>query len=197
MFIVEHLEPLSEWVLLEYTHISKVWDKQVLFTNVKNEKERAVLNGLGKAVSESITEMTGDIIVMDLKGKTPFKTEDVVKDTMLVIGGICGNFKPTGRTWEQITSKLKNARVRHLGQKHLTTDTAAIAVKLITDGKKLEELSFTEGIEIEIEENVRVELPYGYLIKNGEPILTPGLIELLTEELLMEDSNKELEKVSK
>lgn len=183
MLVVEHLESLSEWVMLEYEHISKVWDCSVLFTNVKNKKEREVLEKLGKVEKRSVTGMKGDIIVLDLRGEEDLKTEDIGPDTMLVIGGICGNFKPQGRTWDAITSKMPEAKVRRLGKIHLTTDTAAIAVRLIQTGKKISELKFTNELEIEIEKNASVELPYGYLMLDGKPLVTPGLIELLRREL--------------
>jgi len=36
--IIEHCEPeLSEWLLLEYKHAAKIWDSNVIFTNVHDE----------------------------------------------------------------------------------------------------------------------------------------------------------------
>ena len=180
MLVVEHLERLSEWVWLEYSHLARFWEGELLFTNVRSPEERRKLERLGKVEQRSVVELPGEKVVLDPRGKDPLRTEDTV-GKMLVIGGICGDFELHHRTEKFISSRME-AEVRNLGPRQLTTDTAAIAVKLIAGGKRLEDLEFTDSLEIELDRRMRVELPYGYLLVDGKPLITPGLVELLERE---------------
>src|SRR3989344_2037027 len=58
-FIIEHLEPkLYEWCLIEYKHISKlVGKKNLIFTNIKNQKDISKLRKLGSVKKESVAEL--------------------------------------------------------------------------------------------------------------------------------------------
>jgi len=64
----------------------------------------------------------------------------------------------------------------------MSTDTAVIVTKMIIDGKKLSELQFQDGAEIEINDNESVDLPYKYLVVDGKILLAPGLAELLKKQ---------------
>ena len=57
MFVIEHLEPkLSKWVLIEYSHISKIIGKRnLIFTNVRKSSEK--LNKIGKTERKKISEL--------------------------------------------------------------------------------------------------------------------------------------------
>ena len=54
--------------------------------------------------------------------------------------------------------------------------------KIVLDGKKLDELEFVDELEIQLGEHHSQILPYRYLVKGGQPLLTPGLIEYLMNE---------------
>jgi ribosome biogenesis SPOUT family RNA methylase Rps3 len=64
----------------------------------------------------------------------------------------------------------------------MSTDTAVIVTKFIVDGKKLSDLKFQDGIEIELAENESILLPYKYLLRNGKPLLPPGLVDMLKKQ---------------
>jgi len=186
--VIEHLENLSYWVWLEYMHLSRAWRGKVLFTNVRKREEREKLRRLGDVSDKSIVALADKfdkVIVLDPLAEKELSPDDISEDSALVIGGICGDFELTGRTFESITSKLsdkENVDVRNLGKKQLTTDTAAIVALLIANGKELGELEFTDAVEIELFPGVRVELPYGYLVLDGRPLLTPGLVQIFEAE---------------
>ncbi len=183
LLVVEHLERLSYWVWLEYLHLSRAWGKQVLFTNVKDPDERRKLSRLGFVEERSVAELDfDDVIVLDPAAPSPLSPDDVHDRTAIVIGGICGEFRLTGKTGRLVTSGVPNARVRNLGSKQLTTDTAALAALLISSGKPLDQLSFTDSVEVEVTPGSSVELPYGYLLVDGRPLITPGLVQIFEAE---------------
>ena len=191
--IIEHLEEkLTRWLLLEYSHASRWWNEEVIFTNVKNGKEQ--LSNLGVVYSSRFYELIREeeaVIVLDPKAEKPLKTSDFKNARYVIIGGICGEEKMRGRTSKFITSiamkKLRNIAVRNLGKVQLPIDQAAIAAKLIKDGMNLEQIEMVEGLTITLEEDKDfkrvVELPYGYVILNGKPAITPEFVEFLKEGL--------------
>ena len=65
---------------------------------------------------------------------------------------------------------MKNSQARNLGDKQFPTDNAVLVVKKIFDGKKLEEIRFTNNIELEIKEGESVVMPYRYVFENGPAI---------------------------
>ncbi|KPU64011.1 hypothetical protein EP1X_02160 [Thermococcus sp. EP1] len=178
--VIEHLEEISEWLWLEYSHVSKWWGNKLIFTNVR-EDEREKLAKLGSVVSESVVRFPFDrskIIVLDLQAEEELKPEDIEEDTIIVVGGILGDAVPKGRTKEFITSKMEGVKVRHIGKPQYSIDGASIVAKLIADGKRLKEIEYEENPTIRLDEFSEITLHYAVPKLDGKLLLTPGLIEL-------------------
>ena len=197
--VIEHLEDISEWLWLEYSHVAKWWGDNLIFTNVR-EDEREKLAKLGNVLSESVTKFPFDrskIIVLDLQAEEELKPEDIEENTIIIVGGILGNAIPTGRTKEFITSKMEGVKVRHIGKPQYSIDGASIVAKLIADGKRLKEIEYEENPTIKLDEFSEMTLHYAVPKLDGKLLLTPGLIELQKKELGFDDdaiSDEELDR---
>ena len=177
LIVIENLEPITEWVLLEYRHASKIAMGNIIFTNVDDKR----LEKLGKVYRESFTEVVepDKTIILDPSAEKPLRTEDFEKYRYFVIGGICGDYPPKNRTKEIISSRLPAVERRNLGKKQLTTDSAILMVMLIYAGERIEDIEVTDSVEIRYSENESTVLPFGYIVMENRVIITPGLIELL------------------
>ncbi|WP_456398039.1 hypothetical protein [Palaeococcus sp. (in: euryarchaeotes)] len=196
--VIEHLEDISEWLWLEYSHVAKWWGDNLIFTNVR-EDEREKLAKLGNVLSESVTKFPFDrskIIVLDLQAEEELKPEDIEENTIIIVGGILGNAIPTGRTKEFITSKMEGVKVRHIGKPQYSIDGASIVAKLIADGKRLKEIEYEENPTIKLDEFSEMTLHYAVPKLDGKLLLTPGLIELQKKELGFDEeiNDEELDK---
>ncbi|ASI99993.1 hypothetical protein [Thermococcus gorgonarius] len=192
--VIEHLEEISDWLWLEYSHVAEWWKEKLIFTNVR-EDEREKLAKLGSVLTESVTRFPFDrskIIVLDLQAEEELKPEDIDDDTIIVVGGILGDTVPRGRTKEFITSKMEGVRVRHIGKPQYSIDGASIVAKLIADGKRLEEIEYEENLTIKLDEFSEITLHYAVPKLNGKLLLTPGLIELQKRELGYTDADEEI-----
>ncbi|MBS3113959.1 hypothetical protein J4448_02575 [Candidatus Woesearchaeota archaeon] len=61
----------------------------------------------------------------------------------------------------------------------MPTDTAIYVAKKILDGIKLSDFKFVDELEIEINENESVTLPFRYVIENNKLIINEKLVEYL------------------
>jgi len=183
--VIEHLEEISDWLWLEYKHVSEWWGDKLIFTNVL-PREREKLAKLGSVICESVTKFPLDrsrVIVLDLQAEEELKPEDITEDTLIVVGGILGDAVPRGRTKEFITSRMEGVKVRHIGKPQFSIDGASIVAKLIAEGKRLEEIEYVESPTIKLDEFSEITLHYAVPKLNGKLLLTPGLIELQKREL--------------
>ncbi len=183
--VIEHLEEISDWLWLEYKHVSEWWGDRLIFTNVLPE-ERERLAKLGSVIGESVTRFPFDrskIIVLDLQAEEELKPEDIEEETIIVIGGILGDAVPRGRTREFITSKMEGVKVRHIGKPQFSIDGASIVAKLIAEGRRLEEIDYEENPTIKLDEFSEITLHYAVPKLDGKLLLTPGLIDLQKREL--------------
>ncbi|WP_297556428.1 hypothetical protein [Thermococcus sp.] len=183
--VIEHLEEISDWLWLEYKHVSEWWGDRLIFTNVLPE-ERERLAKLGSVIGESVTRFPFDrskIIVLDLQAEEELRPEDIEEDTIIVVGGILGDAIPRGRTKEFITSKMEGVKVRHIGKPQFSIDGASIVAKLIADGRRLEEIDYEENPTIKLDEFSEITLHYAVPKLDGKLLLTPGLIDLQKREL--------------
>jgi len=179
IFIIEHMEPkVWTWCLLEYSHMSSVVGKENLwFTNVKNGAEK--LKKLGKVFSESVTSMElGSPVILDAEANEKLKPADAKKFTHIIFGGILGDYPARGRT-QDIIIKMQGVATRNMGKEQMSTDTAVLVAHTILSGKHLEDIQFTHHVDIDIKKGESVTLPYKYVIRDGKPILAPGLVEML------------------
>ncbi|WP_457741987.1 hypothetical protein [Thermococcus sp.] len=192
--VIEHLEEISDWLWLEYKHVSEWWGDRLIFANVLPE-EREKLIKLGSVLTESVTKFPFDrskVIVLDLQAEEELKPKDIEEDTVIVVGGILGDAVPRGRTREFITSKMEGVKVRHIGKPQFSIDGASIVAKLIADGKRLEEIEYEENPTIKLDEFSEITLHYAVPKLNGKLLLTPGLIELQKKELGYTETDEEI-----
>ncbi|EEB74002.1 hypothetical protein [Thermococcus sp. AM4] len=192
--VIEHLEEISDWLWLEYKHVSEWWKDRLIFTNVLPE-EREKLAKLGSVIGESVTKFPFDrskIIVLDLQAEEELKPEDIEEDTIIVVGGILGDAVPRGRTKEFITSKMEGVKVRHIGKPQFSIDGASIVARLIADGRRLEEIEYEENPTIRLDEFSEITLHYAIPKLEGKLLLTPGLIELQKRNLGFTEEDEEI-----
>lgn len=183
-FIIEHLEPeLYEWCLIEYEYISKIVGKQnLIFTNVGN-KEKNKLKKFDSVFEKSVSELKlKSICVLSQYSKSTLKTDDKNKFKYFVFGGILGDSPARKRTINLI-QKLKSKKIkfktRNLGNRQMPTDVAVFVAKKILDGKKLNDFKFVDEVEIEINENESVTLPFRYVVDDNKSIIDEKLVEHL------------------
>ncbi len=182
--IIENCEEkLWYWLYLEYKHASDIWERNVIFTNVKDPEMFSILKNLGEVYKESFMELFDDrkIIILDPMAEKPLSQKDFENKDYILVGGILGDREITGKTRELITKKAKNATVRNLGKIQLTIDSAALVAKLIYLGMDLNDIKITNEVEIRLNDVESIILPYGYVIIDDKPLLTPGLIEYLVK----------------
>lgn len=192
--IIEHLEELRDWVLLEYRHASEWWKDKLIFTNVE-EHEREELAKLGGVIPQSVTEFPFDrskLIVLDPFAEEELKPEDIQEDTLIVVGGILGDIEFTGKTKKFITEKMEGVKARHIGSVQFSIDGSAIVAKLIADGKRLEEIEYEEHPTIKLDEFSEITLHYAVPKLDGKLLLTPGLIDLQKRELGYTEADEEI-----
>ena len=184
-FVIEHLEPeLYPWCLIEYKHISRiVGKKSLIFTNIKTKKEQNKLKKYGKVYGNDITDLKlKNICVLSQYSKKTLTAKDKNKFEYFVFGGILGD-NPAKKRTNNIIYQLKKHKIifdtRNLGKKQMPTDTAVYVAKRILEGKKLRDLRFVDELEIEINENESVTLPFKYVVDKNKLIINEKLVEYL------------------
>ncbi|HIK00115.1 TPA: hypothetical protein H1016_01070 [archaeon] len=184
LWVIEHLENLSEWVKLEYAHCSRIIGKRnLLFTNVRAETERSFLRKFGKVEEKSAVELFAKekIIVLEPRAGKFLAGGDFKKYKNILIGRMLGDFPQRGRTFELLTSKLKNAVPRSLGNYQFSIDGAAFVARKI-QLKQEKDLGILNQPEIELSDEHSIELHYAVPVFKGKIIFTPGLVSYLKNE---------------
>ena len=183
-FIIEHLEPeLYEWCLIEYEYISKIVGmKNIFFTNIQ-KRDFSRLRKYGAVYEKSFVELNlKNICVLSQYSKKTLMTNDKNKFQYFVFGGILGDIPAKKRTQELI-NQFKNLKrkfsTKNLGNKQMPTDVAAYVAKKILDGSKLTDLKFIDEVEIKINENEAVNLPFRYVVDKNKLIINEKLVEYL------------------
>lgn len=187
-FVIEHLEPeLFEWCLIEYGHISGIVGKDnLIFTNINCKKDASKLRNLGKVFRERFSELSNALnfnknkvcILSQYAAKTLI-INDKNKFEYFVFGGILGD-KPAKRRTEDIIKEMGQNKIkfeeRNLGSIQMPTDNAVYVSKKILDGTKLSDLKFIDEVEIEINENESVTLPFRYIIDKNRLVISEKLV---------------------
>ncbi len=195
-FVIEHLEPrVSTWVLLEYAHAASIVGRDALVvTNVPGEgRERLRDAGLRLVYGESVADLYEPerLVVLDLKAEEPLRPADILGVDAIVVGGIMGDHPPKGRTWRLLTSRLRGARVRHLGLGQLSVDGAIYVAHMVSRGVELGLIPLVEGVRISWKAPLGLEqevfLPFTYPLVGGKPLLAPGLEEYLRRGAVYEE----------
>ena len=185
IFIIEHLEPeLFEWCLIEYGHISEIVGKQnLIFTNIKNNYYYLKLKKFVNVFEKSISELKFEnLCVLSQYSKSTLTAKDKNKFKYFAFGGILGD-NPAKKRTNNMINELKKRKIkfetRNLGNVQMPTDTAVYAAKKILEGKKLSDFRFADELEIEINENESVKLPFRYIVDGNKLIISEKLVEYL------------------
>ncbi len=182
-FIIEHLEKgLYEWCFIEYKNISKIVGKNnLLFTNIKKNKDFKKLKKLGNVKKESVIKLKlKNACLLDPAAKKTLNPKE--KFDYFILGGILGDFPKQKRTEKYLTSKMKNVEIRNLGNKQMPTDTAVLVTKTITSGKDIKKIEFIDSPTIILKKGKfqeEVNLPYRYILMGNKPLISNGLIKYL------------------
>jgi len=182
LLIIEHCEPtLSEWLMLEYKHTAKLWNGNLMFTRVTDTKTKKILRNLGSVKKENAKDLysSKNCIVLDPQAKKPLTPKDCSSADALIIGGLLGYEKPQGRT-KTLISASSGFHTRHLGPLQLSIDGAGFVIKAICLGLNLNDIEIAKEIEIIHDAVHSTILPFGYPIIENKPVITPGLIEYLS-----------------
>ncbi|MEM2213843.1 MAG: SAM-dependent methyltransferase [Candidatus Nezhaarchaeales archaeon] len=180
LFVIEHLEPrLSKWVLIEYEHASLIVGKDNLaFTNVKRGFK--TLEKLGKVYRESAVELFDNegVIVLDPRADKLLEPSDFNDVESVVVGGILGDHPPRGRTFTLITSKMRRARARSLGNRQFSIDGAIYMALKVAQGVELSDIPVADSLTLKCGD-LEIYLPFSYPLVNGKPVISPKLIDCL------------------
>jgi ribosome biogenesis SPOUT family RNA methylase Rps3 len=182
ILVIEHCEPtLSKWLLLEYAHVAKLWDGDLVFTRVKDKNTAQILQKFGRTDQNKAKNVFSDkrCLILDPQAKKPLSPTDCKTYQVIIIGGLLGYEKPRGRTKMMIT-KETTFKTRHLGKLQLSIDGAAFVTKAICLGMNLKDIEIASEIEIIHDPIHSTILPFGYPIVDNIPIITPGLVKYLT-----------------
>ncbi|KAF8558553.1 DUF431-domain-containing protein [Imleria badia] len=207
-YVIEHMEEdeatpssLPPWVELEYTHMKMLagGSARVLFTHLSQrscaslQEKLASLSGpvaCSEVYTQSILELLKNqdiplskVCLLDPKAERRLEPEDGLEFEWFLFGGILGDDPPRDRT-----SQLRQLGfpTRHLGPVQMTTDTALGVTKRVVDDQiPLDDIPYVEFPTIKFNAKESVEMPFKYIADRpgGEPLLPPGMKELLYEDL--------------
>ncbi|KZT54471.1 DUF431-domain-containing protein [Calocera cornea HHB12733] len=118
------------------------------------------------------------VCLLDPKAPEPLRPGDGELFEWFLFGGILGDDPPRDRTSELRALGFPG---RHLGQVQMTTDTALGVTKRVVVDKGT--LPYVDFPTIRFNARESVEMPFRYLVQGGEPLMPPGMRELLYEDL--------------
>jgi len=193
--------PIPPWVKLEYSHMQILAgsDAQVRFTYLSKSSSESLdatfaVESKNPSLAtfschqESILDLMKisgisieKICLLDPKAERELLPEDGDNFEWFLFGGILGDDPPRDRT---STLRVHGFPSRHLGPIQMTTDTAVGVTKLVVADKiPLPNVHYTDYPTIRFNAKESVEMPFRYIVVNGEPLLPPGMKELLKKDL--------------
>jgi ribosome biogenesis SPOUT family RNA methylase Rps3 len=182
ILVIEHCEStLSPWLLLEYKNVAKLWDGTLVFTRVTEKKTARVLQKYGRIEPRKAMDVFSKkrCLILDPQAKTPFLSRDCQTHDVIIVGGLLGYEKPRGRTKKMITDETRFP-TRHLGERQLSIDGAVFVIKAVCLGLSLKDIEIAHEVEIIHDSIHSTILPFGYPMIDGNPMITPGLVKLLS-----------------
>jgi len=198
LFVIEHLEPeVGRWLYIEYMHSSEIVGKsKIMFTNVKNRNAALLLSKLGKTQFKSFAEIFNpeEVVILDPQAQKLLTPEDFKGKRAVIIGGILGDHPPRGRTRKFLTAKFPKATVRNIGREQFSIDGAVYVAKLVSEGKRLDEIPIMKGLTVKLNEYAEIYLPYAYPLRDGKPVIHKELIEYLRSEEIVQDEERILKR---
>jgi ribosome biogenesis SPOUT family RNA methylase Rps3 len=180
-YVIEHMEPsLFKWCEIEYRNISKIVGKEnLIFTNIK-ARDYKKLEKYGKVYSKSAAELGLELkrtCLLDQSAEKELSKDDSKRFDYMVFGGILGDFPRKERTGK-LNEKLVCEK-RHLGNEQFSTDNAVLVTSLILKGKRLQDINFQDGIEIDTNKGESVCFPFRYILVKGKPFISEELVKFL------------------
>lgn len=196
LLAIEHLEDhVSRWLWAEYKHASMLAGERLVFTNGRCFCRR--LNRLAKCYEESIVELAGKlytspskVIVLDPLAPETLEPEEARQADVIVVGGILGDHPPRGRTRRLLTSRMRGALARNIGEGQFSIDGAVYVALRVLEGARVRDIEVVRGLSVRAEAaglEFEVELPYAYPVENGRPVVAPELPELIARGLAYEE----------
>lgn len=205
-YVIEHMEEdettpksLPPWVELEYAHMIMLAgiNGRVEFTHLSHNSSSLLDARLApineplasyQVHTQSVMELLEQnnipitrVCLLDPKAQTVLAPEDGKIFDHFLFGGILGDDPPRDRTSELRQLGFPS---RHLGPMQMTTDTALGVTKRVVDDKvQLNAIPYVDFPTITFNAKESVEMPFRYIVNGKEPILPPGMRELLHEDL--------------
>ena len=183
IYIIEHLEPeVHPWCLIEYKNISKIVGKNNLwFTNItQTSREAEELGKFGKVLKESVAKLNlKKSCILDPEAPSCLTPSEAKSFDYFIFGGILGDYPPRKRTTPELTSRMKNTKIRNIGKRQFSTDNAVLVVKEIVNGKNLKDIKCKNKLTIKINEIESIDLPYCYPLVDGKPQISEELVSFL------------------
>jgi len=134
-------------------------------------------------------------IILDPKASKRLEPDNFRDKKAVIIGGILGDHPPRGRTQKLVTAKLPDAAVRNLGKEQFSIDGAVYMAKLVSEGKRIEEIPLKRGLTIKLNEYAEVYLPFAYPLNGGRPVIHRALIQYLRSEKIVKYEEKLLRSI--
>ncbi|KAL0062292.1 hypothetical protein AAF712_010861 [Marasmius tenuissimus] len=196
------------WVDLEYAHMRTLAGpkSRVLFTNLSKVSAESLENKFKSSASSSTSETLAEVscrtagileiikeelrgslekvCLLDPKAEKEISPEDGDgRFEWFLFGGILGDDPPRDRTGEL---RVLGFPGRRLGPVQMTTDTAlGVTKRVVHDKVPLDKIEYTEFPTIRFNSKESVEMPFRYMTEglSKEPLLPPGMRQLLHEDL--------------
>lgn len=205
-YVIEHMEEdettpksLPPWVELEYAHMimlagingrvefthlshnsSSSLDARLAFINEPSASYRVHTQSVMELLEQNNIPITR-VCLLDPKAQTVLAPEDGKIFDHFLFGGILGDDPPRDRTSELRQLGFPS---RQLGSMQMTTDTALAVTKRVIDDKvQLNAIPYVDFPTITFNAKESVEMPFRYIVNGKEPVLPPGMRELLHEDL--------------
>ncbi|KAK7052999.1 hypothetical protein VNI00_004320 [Paramarasmius palmivorus] len=207
-YVIEHMEDdddisktVPPWVNLEYAHMRTLAGSgsKVYFTNLSKSSAQNLETKFGstkedEAEAKCYTTSVLDLIkqelggslekvcLLDPKAEKELSPEDGDgRFEWFLFGGILGDDPPRDRTGEL---RVLGFPGRRLGPVQMTTDTAlGVTKRVVQDKILLDKIDYIDYPTIRFNSKESVEMPFRYMTKESQPLLPPGMRELLHEDL--------------
>jgi len=142
------------------------------------------------------------LIILDPDASKSLKITDFDDGTIVLIGGIMGDFPPKHRTNIELSNKIKRENFkeviyRNLGYGQFPIDMAGLIALMVYKGTRLDNIDVMYGIEISVNKKNTIYLPYTYPVINGRPAISEEEIEYLKNRVIEDEINRILSKDKK
>ncbi|KAJ3800974.1 SAM-dependent RNA methyltransferase [Lentinula aff. detonsa] len=190
---------------VHFTHLSKSSSDSLnakFIEKASDGQANAICHesGVLDLIKERLGGSLEKVCLLDPKAEKELSPEDGDgRFEWFLFGGILGDDPPRDRTAEL---RVLGFPSRHLGPTQMTTDTAlGVTKRVVQDKVPLDKIPYIDHPTIKFNAKESVEMPFRllkfgivsnrqseYIAENGEPLLPPGM-----RELLFEDMNKGFE----